>query len=426
MTWSNPAYLLGFWLVAALIVLYAWSQRRTFRLLRTLVSENMSRTLLPLPGRTRAWVKGFFLLLALSLFCMTLAGPRFGFRIEKVARRGTDLFVLLDTSRSMLAEDVSPNRLAGAKLDIEDLLVKSGGDRVGLIAFAGKPVTQVPLTTDFGFFRDVLHRIDTETAPQGGTAIGDAVRLATRLLPRDPSRDKAIVLITDGEDHESMPLDAARDAAAAGVRIYTVAIGDFKEGARIPLFDKSGKRVGFEKYEGREVWSKADDKLLDEIAKISGGAFIPAGTTVFDLGSIYSEHLESLKRSTSGEEEWQVPLLQYQLFLLGGIVAFLVFLAISPYKEKTPVAMAANECFEQKQRAKSNGKSLPVASLILVLTLVGGAFGEETKVEPPAQTDTAEADIAKTDAMPAAPETPADLPVAEKAESQTTANESSV
>ncbi len=163
----------------------------------------------------RPWVRGTLIVLGLALLIVAAARPRFGVYFEKVDQRGVDCFVLLDVSRSMLAEDVAPNRLERAKSDIRDLLKKLAGDRVGLIVFAGKPVLKVPLTTDDGFFRTVLDDVDTHSAPRGGTLIGDAIRKALDAMPPRGDRDQVIVLLTDGEDQESYPIEAAKQAAEA-------------------------------------------------------------------------------------------------------------------------------------------------------------------------------------------------------------------
>lgn len=349
MSWNNPGYLLGLWTVPLILWIYYRSIRRQKILSDLLARKTMADLLLPHRSRFRMIVKGILLTIALSLFWFALAGPEFGIKLEKVHRKGTDLIVLLDTSRSMLAEDLAPNRLEAARLDIEDLLNAVQGDRVGLIAFAGKPVIQVPLTSDFGFYRDRLKNIDTKVAPMGGTAIGDAIRLAIRSLPHDHERDKALILITDGEDQESIPLEAAKDAASLGIRIYTIALGDFKEGARIPIFDKNGEKTGFEKYQGQEVWSKADAQLLKQIAEITGGVYIPAGTASFDLGQIYTSHLDQLKRGNYQGEERRVLQEQFQTFLFPGLIAFMMFFLISPFKE--PSDFIADQSQHRKRKA---------------------------------------------------------------------------
>jgi Ca-activated chloride channel family protein len=257
-----------------------------------------------------------------------LAGPHFGEYYEKIARRGVDCFICLDVSRSMLAEDVKPNRLERAKADIRDLLAKLGGDRVGLIVFAGKPVVRVPLTNDDGFFRQSLDEVDVKSAPRGGTLIGDALRKAMESMPKRADSDQAIVLITDGEDQESMPYEAAKNAAEQGIKIFTVGLGDAAEGARIPVVDSAGKKL-YVKDEQGEHWSKVDQELLKKIALDSGGAYIPAGTRAYDLGEVFEEHFSGLARGEETEKQLQKRNKeQYQLFLAFAIVLLAVERAI--------------------------------------------------------------------------------------------------
>ncbi|MDR3234212.1 MAG: VWA domain-containing protein [Planctomycetaceae bacterium] len=282
----------------------------------------MSERLVPKisTGRT-VFVTGL-ILLSLTLGIIALAGPQFGTYDEDVSQSGTDVFILLDVSRSMLAEDAAPNRLDRSKSDIQDLLAGAAGDRIGLIVFAGKPIVKVPLTNDQGFFLEVLRGVNTNSAPRGGTAIGDAVRQALNVMPPDAARQQSLVLITDGDDQESMPLEAAKEAAARNVRILTVGLGDAKEGSRIPLRDKNGN-LTYLKHNGQEVWSKVNEAELESIAKITGGAFVSAGTKSFDLGAIYADSIGKLQ-GTAGETESRKKLQQqYQIFLLFGVVCLL-------------------------------------------------------------------------------------------------------
>lgn len=299
MSFQHPAILLLLWILPCVAGLLVYAQRRREAAARRFVADPMVGRLAPKLRGSRPWVKGTLVILGLALLIVAAARPRFGVYFEKVAQRGVDCFVLLDCSRSMLAEDVAPNRLERAKSDIRDLLKKLAGDRVGLIVFAGRPVLKVPLTADEGFFNMVLDEIDTHSAPRGGTLIGDAIRKAIDSMPPRADHDRVVVLISDGEDQDSYPLDAAKKAAEQGVKIFTVGLGDSTEGARIPVRDSVGK-LEYVKQEGREHWSKADQNVLKQIALATGGAHIPAGTRAYDLGQIYEDHLAGLAR---GEAE---------------------------------------------------------------------------------------------------------------------------
>ncbi len=333
MKWEDPNILYLLWIlpVAGFFLVRAFRRKRAAA--RRFAEAGMVERLLPPPGGARPWIKNGALLLGIGLIIVAGARPRFGEYFEKVSRRGVDLFVLLDVSRSMLAEDVAPNRLGRAKSDVKDLLKRLPGDRVGLIVFAGKPVVKVPLTTDQGFFRIALDEVDPSCAPRGGTQIGDAVRLALSSMKESRERDQVLVLITDGEDHDSFPKEAAEGAADRGVKIFTVGLGDPGEGARIPVRDSSG-RLTYVKYDGQEIWSKMDETLLQEMALCTGGAYIPARTLTYDLGDVYETHLAELARSEIESEKRKRYKDRFQLFLSIGLAFLFIGILIAPNRER--------------------------------------------------------------------------------------------
>ena len=328
MLWGNPHILWLLWLLPAVTALLIVAQRRRRAAALRLVDPAMGRRLMPELHGPRAWTKGALLLLGLGCLILAAARPRFGTEIEEVSTQGVDLFVLLDVSRSMLAEDVKPNRLERAKADILDLLDEVRGDRVGLIAFAGRPVVKAPLTTDQGFFRLVLDEVDVYSAPRGGSLIGDAVRQALEAMPPAADRDQVLVLISDGGDQESFPLEAARSAAERGVKLIAVGLGDPDEGARIPRGDGE---ESFLTYQGQEVWSKLDESLLRQIALTTGGAYIPAKTQAYDLGRIYGDHLENLARGELRSDKRRRYQERFQIFALLGIALLATEMLIPRY-----------------------------------------------------------------------------------------------
>lgn len=342
MYWDNPSVLLGLWVLPAVAGLLVYAHRKRLSAARRFADAAMVRRLMPRLTGPRPWVKGALIVLGLGLLIVAGARPRFGFDIEKVAQRGVDLFVLLDVSRSMTAEDVAPNRLERAKSDVRDLVARLAGDRVGLIVFAGKPVVKVPLTTDQGFFHMVLDEIDPRSAPRGGTLIGDAIRKAMEAMPERRDRDQVLVLITDGEDQESYPLEAAEQAAERGIKIFTVGLGDSSEGARIPIRNTSGG-LRYLKYQGQEKWSKLDERGLKEIALATGGAYIPAGTRAYDLGQVYEDHLAELARGEIREEKRKRYREQFQLFVCLGVALLLAEMAIPAYRRPTIELATAEE-----------------------------------------------------------------------------------
>lgn len=340
MYWEVPQVLLALWLLplVAWLLVRAEGKRRTAA--ERLVDPRMAGRLLPPRNQARSWVKGGLILAGLALLIIAGARPRFGVYFEKLTQRGADLFVLLDVSRSMLAEDVLPNRLQRAKSDIRDLLGQLAGDRVGLVVFAGRPVVKVPLTSDLGFLLSALDEVGVHSAPRGGSLIGDGIRKCLEAMPERRDRDQVIVLITDGEDHDSYPEEAAKQAHQRGVKIFTVGLGDSREGSRVPVRDASGG-LSYLQHGGVEVWSKVDERLLKEIALTTEGAYVPAGTRAYDLGRVYRDHLAKLTRSEYQAEKRKRYREQFQLFVCLGAVLLLAEMAIARYRQATGPAIGA-------------------------------------------------------------------------------------
>lgn len=333
MTWGNPSAFLLLWLLPIVAWLLVRDHRKRRATAERFADRAMTARLMPALTVGRPLAKGTLVVLGLACLIVALARPRWGTYQEMVSRKGVDLFVLLDVSKSMLASDVSPNRLERAKSDIKDLLPKLEGDRVGLIAFAGQPVLQVPLTTDQAFFKGELDEIGTDSAPLGGSLIGDAIRRGIAAMEKRGDRDQVMVLITDGEDQDSFPEEAAKQAAERAIKIFTVGLGDPAEGARIPATGKSAG--GFVKHEGQEVWSKMDEKLLESIALATRGAYIPARTRAYDLGKVYEDHLAGLTRGVLGEERKSRQHERFQWFVALGLVALTVEWLVPRYARKT-------------------------------------------------------------------------------------------
>ena len=322
------------WILPVVAGLLVHAHRKRVAAAMKFADPAMVARIMPALSGPRPWVKGTLILLALGCLIVAAARPRFGVYFENVTQKGVDMFVLLDVSRSMTAEDVAPSRLERAKSDIRDLLSKLPGDRVGLVVFAGKPAVKVPLTTDQGHFEMVLDEVDTKSAPRGGTLIGDGLRKCIESLPESKDRDQVIVLITDGEDHESLPLEAAKHAAERGIKIFTVGLGDDREGGRVPVRDEDGNLQFLKNNEGQELWSKMDESLLKEIALETDGAYIPAGTRSYDLGQVYEDHLADLSRSEIQSGKKKRYREQFQIFLCLGILCLAVEMAVPSYSRK--------------------------------------------------------------------------------------------
>jgi len=365
MRWENPIWLFALWVLPLLAAVFVHAHRRRSAAARRFADPAMIGRLMPPSGISRAWIKGGLLLIGVALLVVAAARPRFGGYFEQISARGVDLFVVLDVSRSMLAEDVAPNRLERAKSDIRDLLGKLPGDRVGLIAFAGAPTVIVPLTTDQGFFLNALEGVNTSSAPRGGSLIGDAIRKATESLDVTRDRDQVIVLITDGEDQDSFPLEAADVAAEREIKIFAVGLGDTDEGRRIPVRDEAGN-VRYLKHEGQEVWSRMDERLLKEIALKTSGAYIPARTRAYDLGQIYEAHLAGLTRGEIQTEKRKRYAERFQWFVFFGLAALLGETLVASYPRPIPTGNDAPDVAPPRRgRVRRFGRAAVTAGLVL-------------------------------------------------------------
>ncbi|MBM4319720.1 MAG: VWA domain-containing protein [Deltaproteobacteria bacterium] len=318
MRWNAPE---AFWLllVVALLAagfLWRWQRRRTAMLRlgdEKLVLQMAASTSLPAQvGRA------VLLLLALVGLVLALARPQLGGTEVRRERQGIDLVLALDISRSMLAQDLRPNRLQAARLVIESLLPRLSGSQIGLVAFSGVAFAQSPLTMDHSAIRVYLQGLDPELIPVGGTALGRAIAESIELLtgkrkmdeaarrgrevrPLHRARTQAILLLTDGEDHSSDPLAAAQEAAKEGIRLYTVGLGT-ASGEPLPIYHPDGSLQGYRKdREGKVIYSRLDEKTLSEVAQATGGAYLPfAGTAPLSMRLF--QVLDSLEKEALGKD----------------------------------------------------------------------------------------------------------------------------
>ena len=287
-----------FLLVFPVIPVYAWCFWRKQKALNMLAQADLLETLNPSASLPRQIFKSVLLIFAFAAIVVALTRPAWNPTPREVKRKGRDVVILLDTSRSMLAEDIKPNRLERAKIAIGDLMETIRGDRIGIITFAGSASVKCPLTQDYPFVRMTLDRITTESTPKGGTNVGDAIRKSVNdVFDQQVKEYKDIILITDCDDQEeSFPVQAAEKAGQKGIRIIAVGLGSPDEGARIPIIESDGTKT-FLKYQGQEVWTKLDEQTLRQVAAASpGGAYIPVETGTFDLGQIYNDLVYSAQR----------------------------------------------------------------------------------------------------------------------------------
>jgi len=319
---NDRALWLLFTVPLILIPAYIWCFWRKAKTLKVLASTDMLKKINVSVSLTKQVFKALLLILAFIIIVIALTRPRWNPQSQKIKRKGRDVCILLDTSRSMLAEDIKPSRLERSKIAIRDLLETLEGDRIALVTFAGNATVKCPLTQDYAFVRMVLADISTESTTRGGTMIGDAIRKAAEDVFDKQSRQyKDIILITDGEDHDSFPVQAAEKAAKEGIRIIAIGLGDENQGCRIPITGPNGEKT-FLKYKGQEVWSKLDaDTLRKVVYATNGGKYLSVepGMTL-DLGQIY----EGLIASAQKRELESTTMMRYdekfQIFLALGLL----------------------------------------------------------------------------------------------------------
>src|ERR1044071_4812083 len=274
MTFGAPEWLWGLLLIPLLIALFVRAEHRGLKRLQQFVSARLLPQLAGTVNRPRRVVRFSLLLLGLAFAIMSLAQPRWGYTFEDVKRKGLDLLVAVDTSRSMLSNDVQPSRLDRVKLAIQDLIDELQGDRVGLIAFAGRAFLQAPLTIDYDAVIGAVNDLDTKTIPEGGTNISSAVTLATQSFGKSAMGNRAMIIFTDGEELSGDAVKTAKAAAAdAGVRIFTVGVGT-PQGSLIPITGDNGETSFVKDSAGVGHKSKLDDKRLREIAEATGGFYL--------------------------------------------------------------------------------------------------------------------------------------------------------
>ena len=317
--------LLLLWALPLLALLFIYAQSKRKKSLSSFVSRDLLFKVPTSVSPLNRFLKAFAFFSAVTCIIISLARPAWNMKETTLSRSGRDVVFILDVSRSMLADDLKPNRLERAKIAIVDCINQLQGDRVALVAFGGNAVIKCPLTLDYGFFLQALDNTDTSSVNRGGTMIGDAIRTAlTKIFDSQQKQFRDIVLITDGEDHESFPLQAAESAGDEGVRLLIVGLGDEKEGHRIPVQDEAGQQ-SFLKYQGQEVWSRLDAATLRRMADASpGGKYLPVATGTIDLGEVYLDLIASADKKMFETETIQRYEEKFQIFIALAIVLLTV------------------------------------------------------------------------------------------------------
>lgn len=327
---SSPWALYLLFLVPLLILFYIILFDRKRKAMALFAQEPLFSRLAPGLSLRRQKVKIFLTVIALIFLILSLSGPQWGEREREVTSRGTDVFIALDCSLSMEAEDYKPSRLGLAKTILKKIAEKLQGNRIGVIAFAGKAYVECPLTTDTSAVSMYIDDLSHATIPVQGTSIGDAITAAMENFPRDNKAVKVLVLLTDGEDLEGKAKQAAAEAARKNIRIYTLGIGSDK-GSEIPVEDEKEQKTGPKMDKnGKVVMSRLDEKTLRDIAGLTGGKYYKCSYNEQEINEISNSILQMEKRSYQSMLQKQyIERFQYPLVLV------FLLLAAEPFISET-------------------------------------------------------------------------------------------
>lgn len=333
MSWAYPYHLFLLLIPFLLSWFFLWVNRRSRADLENLVDKGLIPKVVDLSGRMVRRRQAILRLFALVFLILALSGPRWGYRWQEAKHYGLEIIFAVDTSNSMLATDIKPNRLEKVKLDLKDFLRIIRDDKVGLIAFSGAGFLQCPLTIDYNAFSSTLDAINTGIIPRGGTAIGEAIAVARKAFQAGDAGEKILIIITDGENHEGDPVAQAREAAKEGITIHTIGIGS-PEGELIIIRDQFGNSAYLKDNQGNVVKSALNERILREIAQAGQGTYIRAGGFSLGLEELYRTRLAGLtKTETSSRwrknyvERYQLPLF-LAILMIG--VEFMIGIRIKP------------------------------------------------------------------------------------------------
>lgn len=317
--------------IPALVLIFVYARRRKRKAIKLFGDYNLVMRLIPEYSSFREILKFIMWSLAAVLIIIGLADPQTGSKLEKIKRKGVDMVFALDVSNSMLAQDIAPNRLERAKQSIIGLLAELDNDRVGLVTFAGKAYIQMPITTDYSATRLFLSNVNPGMIPVQGTSIGDAIETAADCFS-NTKQSKAIIVITDGETHDDGALDAAKQAASQGIKVYTIGIG-LPEGAPIPIYS-GGTQIGYKKdATGSTIITKLNEPMLQEIAAAGKGIFVKANNSQTGVKEVFDQinKLEKTEYNTAFFSDYED---RFQFFLFAALLLLIAEVLIADRKGK--------------------------------------------------------------------------------------------
>lgn len=319
---AYPFFLWGLTVIPVMALLFALRMSWKRKAIRRFGNPELVAALMPDRSNGKIRLKFYLTCVAYLLLIIGLANPQIGSRYEEVKRQGIDLIIALDVSNSMLAEDIRPNRLERAKQAISRLLEKLRDDRIGIVIFAGDAYLQLPFTSDYAAAKMFLANVSNESVLAQGTAIGAAIETSVRALPHASSRSRAIIIISDGENHEDDAVSEAQRARSAGIVVHTLGIGS-PGGSPVPE-TYNGQRNGFKKdASGSTVISRMNPAMLQEVASAGGGKFVQASNNDIGLEELFNQ-INSMQKTDFGSKVFTDYADRFMYFLAASLVILLV------------------------------------------------------------------------------------------------------
>jgi len=328
---ANPDFLYLLLLLPVMVVFWVMNVIRKKRAIEKIGNAVLVNRLLPGYSRIRPALKFIIQLISIAALIIILARPQFGSKLEEVKKQGVEVIIALDVSNSMLAEDIQPNRLTRAKQALTRLIDNLDNDKIGLIVFAGDAYTQIPITTDYISAKMFLSAISPSMVPKQGTAIGSAIDLGIRSFSPGEGRSKAMIIITDGENHEDDPVSKSSEASKSGIVIHTIGIGS-TEGVPVPVII-NGKRDFLKDREGNTVITKLDEDILKKIAISSGGSYVRASNSSIGLDEVFGE-IKKMKKQEMESTMYTEYNDQFQIFAVVALFFLLLEFIIMDRKNR--------------------------------------------------------------------------------------------
>lgn len=327
---ANEIWLYALLVIPVVLLVFLFNARWRKNVLKQLGDADILQNLMPTLSLALPRWKRFLFILALAFLLVGMANPQIGTKYEEVKREGFELMICLDVSNSMLAEDLTPNRLERAKQAISRLVDRLKNDKIGVVVFAGEAYIQLPMTVDHSAAKLFLRSIDTDIVPTQGTAIGKAIELAMGSFSANSKATRSIIVITDGENHEDDALKQAAAAAEQGIKVHTIGIGSV-DGAPIPIYQR-GQMIGYRKdREGKTVVTKLNETMLQQVAASGEGTYVRANNSRTGLDALMDE-LEGMQREkfdskmfTSYEDRFQ--------YFIGVALALLLIEVLLPSRK---------------------------------------------------------------------------------------------